>query len=104
MQTHFRNRWLVLLTSVAIITVFSLQVFSSAKSKKRKKAHGDKSAAVLWHDPGNIRTRDLYYGPGSQDSAPLPPFHFVKEVKEGGMPKFEVTDARGAKWRVKFVP
>jgi hypothetical protein len=103
-QTHFRNRWLVLLTSILIITVFSLQAFSSAKSKKKKKAHGDKSAAVLWREPGNIRTRDLYYGPGSRESAPVPPFRFVKEVKEGGMPKFEVTDANGAKWRVKLGP
>src|SRR6266480_5663548 len=102
-QTHFRNRWLVLLTSVAIITVFSLQVFSSAKSKKKKKQHGDK-AAVLWHDPGNIRNRDLYYGPGSQALAPVAPFHFVKEVKEGTIPKFDVEDARGVKWRVKLGP
>ena len=104
MQTHFRNRWLALFTSVALITLFSLEVFSTAKSKKRKKAHGDKSAAVLWRDPGDIRRRDLYYGPGSREAAPVAPFHFVKEVKEGGMPKFEVTDARGTKWRVKLGP
>ncbi|HEX3083670.1 MAG TPA: hypothetical protein VHP99_04040 [Pyrinomonadaceae bacterium] len=104
MQSPQRNRWLALFTSIALITAFSLEAFSSARGKKKKKAHGEKSAAVLWHDPGNIRTRDLYYGPGSKDSAPAPPFHFVKEVKEGGMPKFEVTDARGAKWRVKLGP
>ncbi len=103
MQSIFRNRWLVLLTSAAIITVFSLQVFSSAKSKKKKKQHADK-AAVLWHDPGNIRNRDLYYGPGSKELAPVAPFHFVKEVKEGTLPKFDVEDARGVKWRVKLGP
>ena len=27
---------------------------------------------------------------------------FIKEVKEGGMPKFDVQDARGVKWRVKL--
>ena len=103
MQSAFRNRWLVLLTSAAIITAFSLQVFSSAKSKKKKKQHADK-AAVLWHDPGNIRNRDLYYGPGSKELAPVAPFHFVKEVKEGTLPKFDVEDARGVKWRVKLGP
>ena len=100
MQSRFRNRWLVLFTSVLIITAVSL---GFSKSKKKKRSHGDKSA-VLWRDPGDIRQRDLYYGPGSQTSAPVPPFHFVKEVKEGGMPKFEVTDANGAKWRVKLGP
>ena len=104
MKTANRNRWFALVTAIVIITAFSLEVFSSAKGKKKKKAHGDKSAAVLWRDPGDIRKRDLYYGPGSQALTPVPPFHFVKEVKEGGMPKFEVTDARGAKWRVKLGP
>ncbi|MFN2577382.1 MAG: hypothetical protein ABR607_06790 [Pyrinomonadaceae bacterium] len=103
MQSSFRNRWLVLLTSAAIITVFSVQVFSSAKSKKKKKSQGD-NAAVLWRDPGSIRNRDLYYGPGSKDLAPAPPFHFIKEVKEGGMPKLDVEDARGVQWRVKLGP
>jgi len=102
-RSAFRSRWLVLLTSAAIITVFSLQVFSTAKSKKKKKQHADQ-AAVLWRDPGNIRGRDLYYGPGSKALAPVPPFHFIREVKEGSNPKFEVEDSRGAKWRVKLGP
>ena len=104
MQSRFRNPLFVLITSLILITVFSLDGFSTGKAKKKKKAHGDKSAAVLWRDPGNIRNRDLYYGPGAKEYAPVPPFRFVKEVKEGGMPKFEVTDARGMKWRVKLGP
>ena len=104
MESRNMKRWVALFTTFVIMAAFSLEGFSNAKSKKKKKAHGDKSAAVLWRDPGNIRTRDLYYGPGSKESAPVPPFHFVKEVKEGGMPKFEVTDAHGMKWRVKLGP
>ena len=101
MQSRPRNRWLVLLTSVALIAAFSLQVFSSAKTKKKKKHHPNE-AGVLWRDPGNIGSRDLYYGPGSQQLAPSPPFKFLKEATEGGMPKFDVEDARGVKWRVKL--
>jgi hypothetical protein len=70
---------------------------------QEKKQRGDQGA-VLWRNPGNMRKRDLYYGPGSPDRQPVPPFHFVKEVKEGGMPKFDVVDARGVKWRVKLGP
>ncbi|HJZ80736.1 MAG TPA: hypothetical protein VKD91_10330 [Pyrinomonadaceae bacterium] len=103
MRSLNRNRGLVLLACVAIISVLSLQAFSSAKAKKKKKPHGEKSA-VLWRDPGNIRDRDLYYGPGSQQLQPAPPYRFVKEVKEGGMPKFDVEDAGGVKWRVKLGP
>jgi hypothetical protein len=85
------------------MVVASLEVSSTVKSEKRKQQHAN-NAGVLWRDPGNIRDRDLYYGPGSQALAPVPPFRFLKEVKEGGMPKFEVEDARGVKWRVKLGP
>ena len=104
MQAISRRRWFVVLASLLIVVGLSLEGFSTAKIKKRKRQHGQESAAVLWRDPGNIRNRDLYYGPGSKALAPAPPFRFVKEVKEGGMPKFDVEDARGMKWRVKLGP
>jgi hypothetical protein len=100
-QSMNRNRWLMLVASLVVIGL-SLETFSTVKFKK-KNQHGEKDA-VLWRDPGNIRNRDLYYGPGSKERAPVPPFHFLKEVKEGGMPKFEVEDAHGVKWRVKLGP
>jgi hypothetical protein len=104
-QTINRKRWIFVLAGVLIISALSLPAFSTAKFKKKKKQHGDKkSAAILWRDPGDIRNRDLYYGPGSKAQVPVPPFKFVKEVKEGGMPKFDVEDARGVKWRVKLGP
>jgi hypothetical protein len=102
-QTLTKNRWLSVLVIVAILGSLSL-ASSADKFKKSKKQHADKKAAVLWRNPGNIRNRDLYYGPGSKALAPAPPFRFVKEVKEGGMPKFDVEDARGVKWRVKLGP
>jgi hypothetical protein len=92
------------LASLSIVVGLSLEVFSTAKFRKRKKQHGQKSQAVLWRDPGNVSKRDLYYGPGSKALAPAPPFRFLKEVKEGSMPKFDVEDARGVKWRVKLGP
>ena len=104
MQAISRKRWLLVAASLLIVAGLSLEGFSTNKFNKRKRQHGKKSAPVLWRDPGNIRNRDLYYGPGSRALAPAPPFRFVKEVKEGGMPKFDVEDARGMKWRVKLGP
>ena len=104
MQAINRRRWLVVIASLSIVVGLSLEGFSTAKFKKRKKQHGQKSAAVLWRDPGNVSKRDLYYGPGSKALAPAPPFRFLKEINEGGMPKFEVEDSRGVKWRVKLGP
>jgi hypothetical protein len=99
MHTLNRNRVLVIVAAVLIV-VASLEVFSTVRAEKKKKENNKPDNAVLWREPGN--RRDLYYGPGSKDRAPVPPFKFVKEVKEGGMPKFDVEDARGVKWRVKL--
>jgi hypothetical protein len=100
-QVLNRNRWISVLVSLAIVATLAVEAFPNTQSKKQKKS---KSAAVLWKDPGNIRGRDLYYGPGSRELAPAPPFRFIKEVKEGSNPKFDVEDARGVKWRVKLGP
>lgn len=34
---------------------------------------------LLWRDPGPLGAKDLYWGPGSAEAAPKPPFAFVKE-------------------------
>lgn len=61
-----------------------------------------KAKAAIWRDPGNISQRDLFYGPGSAELAPVAPFTFVEEDKSGESPKFEVTDANGVTWSVKL--
>lgn len=57
---------------------------------------------VLWRDPGNIASLDLYYGQGGKDGEPAPPFTFEGEDKHGTNPKFDARDANGKKWRVKL--
>jgi hypothetical protein len=57
---------------------------------------------VLWRDPGNIGSLDLYYGEGGKDGQPAAPFTFEAEDKHGTNPKFDVRDANGKKWRVKL--
>jgi hypothetical protein len=57
---------------------------------------------VLWHDPGNIASLDLYYGQGGRDGMPVPPFTFQAEDLHGSNPKFDARDANGKKWRVKL--
>ena len=57
--------------------------------------------AVLWTDPGEIKSRDLFYGPGGKEHMPQLPVKFVDEEPGGGSPKFNVTDASGKKWRAK---
>ncbi len=58
--------------------------------------------SVLWTDPGDIRARNLYWGPGGQEHQPQPPVEFVKEDQEGTSPKFDVRDSAGKKWKAKL--
>ena len=100
-KAQSRFRWLAVLAILLIVASVSLEAFSNIKPLK-KRQHARRGPAVLWRDPGNIRRRDLFYGAGSKALAPAPPFRFLKEIKEGSMPKFDVEDARGVKWRVKL--
>jgi hypothetical protein len=61
-------------------------------------------APVIWTDPGDIRSRDLFYGPGGKEHQPKLPFAFVDEEKGGKSPKFNVKDADGTKWKAKVGP
>jgi hypothetical protein len=68
-QSLNRNRGRILLVSLAIISALSLQGFSTTKAQKEEETTWQESG-VLWRDPGNIRARDLYYGPGSKNWRP----------------------------------
>jgi hypothetical protein len=57
---------------------------------------------VLWRNPADIRSRNLYYGTGGVKHAPQGTFTFDKEDLEGTSPKFDVIDQDGVKWRVKL--
>lgn len=89
-----------------LLVVFSLLV-SQPVAPQPKRASDSKNSVVrpiLWRDPGNISSRNLFYGPGSAELAPVAPFTFVKENKGGESPKFLVRDARGDEWTVKLGP
>src|SRR5688572_17347208 len=61
-----------------------------------------KDTPLLWHDPGPLGTKDLYWGAASANTAPKAPFTFVKEDTSGTKPKVQVTDANGMSWTAKF--
>ena len=56
---------------------------------------------ILWTDPGDIKSRNLFYGPGGQEDQPKLPVTFLKEDAKGHNPKFDVRDAAGKKWKAK---
>src|SRR5438477_1673493 len=61
-----------------------------------------RQTVVLWRDPTDIASRDLFYGPGGEKHQPHGPFTFVKEDLDGTNPKFDVRDGNDVKWKVKL--
>jgi hypothetical protein len=84
------------------------------KDKKDKKDKGKKDEPedprdvrpVLWDEPTDLESRDLFHGPGGRDGAPDPngKFKFVRRSTSGTSEKIIVDDDRGRSWTVKFGP
>jgi hypothetical protein len=84
------------------------------KKEKKDKDKDDQSATVsdrelsnvMWSEPSDIESRDLFYGEGGADGAPDPQgkFTFDKRVSSGTSEKIRVKDDKGREWTVKFGP
>ncbi|HEY4362900.1 MAG TPA: hypothetical protein VGN17_18160 [Bryobacteraceae bacterium] len=57
---------------------------------------------ILWQDPTNISSRNLFYGPGGKEHQPHGSFVFQEEDLNGTNPKIIVRDEEGSKWTVKL--
>ena len=81
-------------------------ILQPAFAQDARVGESKRSAAkpVIWRNPGNISRRDLRYGPGAPELAPVGPFTFIEEDKSGESPKFEVRDSRGDIWKIKLGP
>jgi hypothetical protein len=64
----------------------------------------DKGRPVMWEEPKDIRSRDLFYGPGGKEGMPelAKTFIFKARKTTGTSEKMEVEDNLGRKWVVKF--
>ena len=94
--------------SAGIVAVAALVLLIQIPARPANKSHEAAPAvatavpAYLWHDPTDISSRDLYYGPGGKEHAPHTTYTFIKEDLNGTNPKFDVRDENGVKWRVKL--
>lgn len=80
-------------------------ITAAAENDKTTASSGEITStegAVLWRQPDDIPTRNLYYGPGGKEHEPHGAFKFLKEDMKGSNPKFDVQDQDGVKWKVKL--
>lgn len=73
---------------------------SLAQNEKPKATQG--GPPLIWRDPGDISSRNLFYGSGGEKGRPDSSLTFEKEDNEGSNPKFDVRDQDGEKWKVKL--
>ena len=92
-----------------VIATFTLLRFPSAGAdeKTHKSASGRAEiaradSAILWREPVDIGSRNLFYGPGGKEQEPHGPFKFVEEDLNGTNPKFVIRDRDKIKWTVKL--
>jgi hypothetical protein len=88
-------------TVVLAVLLLCLTAIGAPKSSNVAPAKGE-ITGLLWRDPTDIASRNLFYGCGGQEHEPHPPFQFLKEDVEGTSPKFIVSDKDGVKWKVKL--
>jgi hypothetical protein len=97
MKTIRALRTLIVLALLVSITSVDTGV---AKSKKKKEALT--GTPVLWQQPDNISSRDLFLGPGGEAMRPdLSRLTFIKEEKGGYSKKYRVRDGSGREWVAK---
>jgi hypothetical protein len=90
-----------------LIPVIILLFISSPAALAQKKGNEKKvvptGRPVLWKNPGNLSSRDLFAGPGGEEMRPdTSNITFIKEEKGGYSPKFRVKDGRGRVWVAKL--
>ncbi|HKE24412.1 MAG TPA: hypothetical protein VKB88_18745 [Bryobacteraceae bacterium] len=94
------------LRAIAAASVLTLGFIAVSTQGKDKPAASEKlqpaSAALLWREPRDIASRNLFYGSGGERHVPHGTFTFQEEDLNGTSPKFDVVDEEGVRWRVKM--
>ena len=81
-----------------------MSAFALSQALTSSSATARVPAPVLWKNPGNIQSLNLFYGPGGKKHQPQVPVEFIKEDRQGTSPKFDVRDQDGEKWKAKLGP
>jgi hypothetical protein len=91
------------LTILIVSAVLSLPLFGGdANAGKVRETSVVNERGVLWREPVDIGSRNLYYGSGGEKHQPHGPFTFLEEDMNGTNPKYVVRDQDNVKWTIKL--
>ncbi len=90
--------------SLLLVSALAPAADKPDKDEKKEKlaAESGNYPPVLWTEPTDIRSRDLFAGPGGKEHQPHGTFTFEEEDTNGTNPKMVVRDEDGVKWKVKL--
>ena len=93
---------------VAVVAAFVLMTCGASEGRAFQEKSGKKKnrppagTPVLWRDPGDISSRNLFLGSGGAGMRPnVRRLTFIKEEKGGWSKKYRVRDAAGRVWVAK---
>lgn len=95
-------RTIVVVLTLAFAAGASAQAPAGHFKSKESKAPVGASPAVIWREPTDIQSRNLFYGPGGPEHQPHGKLAFIEEDFKGVNPKFDVRDEDGIRWGVKL--
>ena len=96
----FINSSIILALAISSISISSsISTSTFADDKDKKKPTG---TPVMWVEPADIATRDLFHGAGGKEMMPdLSQITFIREETSGYSTKYRVKDGRGRTWVAK---
>src|SRR5205807_1169699 len=91
-----------LLLGVAAIPALGQQAPGNLTPNLTSNLASNQQRRAIWADPGDIKSKDLFNGPGGEKHRPQLPVKFLKEDKHGHNSKLDVEDSNGKKWKAKL--
>lgn len=90
------------LGAFALLLIFALPALSAGQGKANEEEVVPQGTPVMWQEPVDIATRDLYLGSGGEAMKPdLSSVTLIKEEKGGYSTKYRVRDGAGREWVAK---
>jgi hypothetical protein len=97
-----RKHTIMAFSALAVLLLPGAAIAKHGSKVQKSSERAEEANAVLWRNPDDIKSRNLFYGPGGEKDMPHTTYTFEKEDLDGTSPKFIVRDEIGVRWRVKM--
>ncbi len=89
--------------AVSLVLLLTVPVLRGQKQKEKKTKAIPEGTPVLWKEPADLASRDLFLGPGGDAMKPdLTKVTFIRDETHGYSKRYRVRDGSGREWVVKI--